>query len=118
FLLALLAWLDASGLVAVWHVLAVAALFSLTTGIDWPVRVSIYPLLVDRPAFMSAVALNSFIWQASRMAIPAAGGLLIAVLDTWIVFALGSIGFLVMFSVIVTIPLVHQPGTPGSAWHQ
>lgn len=117
-LLALLAWLDVSGQVAVWHVLCVAALFSLTTGIDWPVRVSIYPELVDRPAFMSAVALNSFIWQASRMAIPAAGGLLIAALDTWVVFALGAAGFLVMFCVIVTIPLVHRPGAHGSAWSQ
>jgi MFS family permease len=45
-LLALLAWLDLTGQVAVWHVLAIAALFSLTTGLDWPVRVSLYPELV------------------------------------------------------------------------
>jgi MFS family permease len=117
-LLALLAWLDVTGQVQVWQVLAIAALFSLTTGLDWPVRVSLYPQLVDRAAFMSAVALNSFIWQASRMAIPAAGGLIIAAFDTWVVFALGSLGFLVMFAVILTIPI--QPAAPisGSAWEQ
>lgn len=117
-LLGVLAWLDFSGHVVVWHVLAVAAMFSLITGIDWPVRVSLYPQLVDRPAFMSAVALNSFIWQASRMAMPAAGGLLIAATDTWVVFALGACGFLVMFSVMFRMTVA--PGTPpdGSALEQ
>jgi len=111
-LLAVLAWLDFSGRVVVWHVLTIAALFSLTTGIDWPARSSIYPKLVDRPAFMSAVALNSFIWQASRMAMPALGGLLIAATDTWVVFALGAAGFLVMFSVVTTLP--GQPSEPAT----
>jgi predicted MFS family arabinose efflux permease len=117
-LLAVLAWLDLSGRVAVWHVLAIAALFSLITGIDWPARASMYPRLIDRPAFMSAVALNSFIWQASRMAIPALGGLLIAATDTWLVFALGAAGFLVMFAVAWSLPA--QPSEPvaASPWHQ
>jgi MFS family permease len=99
-LLGTLAWLDYSELVRVWHVLTIAAAVSLITGLDWPVRVSIYPQLVDRSAFMSAVALNSFIWQATRMAIPAVGGIIIAVSDTWLVFAMGAAGFLVMLIVI------------------
>ena len=115
---ALLAFLDASGLVAVWHVLAVAALFSLITGLDWPVRVSLYPRLVDRGAFMSAVALNSFIWQASRMAIPAAGGLIIGVTDTAVVFTLAASGFFVMFAVMLVMPLEREPSQGGSAWGQ
>lgn len=117
-LLLLLAWLDASGLVVVWHVLAIAALISMITGLDWPVRVSLYPQLVDRAAFMSAVALNSFIWQASRMAIPAAGGIIIAVFDTAAVFALGALGFLVMLAVIASIPLERTPPAAGSPWAQ
>jgi MFS family permease len=117
-LLTTLAWLDLSGRVAVWHVLTVAALFSLTTGLDWPVRVSLYPQLVDRSAFMSAVALNSFIWQATRMAIPAAGGLLIAATDTWLVFALGALGFFVMFLVIRSIPIRPVAPATESPWQQ
>ena len=114
-LLAVLAWLDWQGSIAVWHVLTAAALFSLITGIDWPARVSLYPRLIDRSAFMSAVALNSFVWQVSRLAIPAAGGLLIAATGTATVFALGSLGFIAMFWVVTTLPA--QPGnaTPGSA---
>jgi MFS family permease len=117
-LLALLAWLDFSGQVAVWHVLTIAALFSLITGLDWPVRVSLYPELVDRSAFMSAVALNSFIWQATRMALPAIGGLLIATTDTSVVFALGALGFFVMFVVIGAMPLARVRSAGGSAWQQ
>ena len=113
--LSLLAWLDYSGIVAVWHVLTITALVSLISGLDWPVRVSIYPQLVDRSAFMSAVALNSFIWQATRMAMPAFGGLLIfAVRDTWPVFALGAVGFFVMFWVISGIR-VKQPLVSGQS---
>ncbi|MFU8813728.1 MAG: MFS transporter [Pseudomonadales bacterium] len=117
-LLALLAWLDATDRVAVWHVLTIAALFSLISGLDWPVRVSLYPELVSRSAFMSAVALNSFIWQATRMALPAVGGLLIAATDTSVVFALGALGFFVMFAVISTIPIVKAQTAAGSAWDQ
>ena len=117
-LLATLAWLDATDRVAVWHVLTVAALVSLITGLDWPVRVSLYPQLIERSAFMSAVALNSFIWQATRMAVPAAGGVVIAATDTWVVFAAGAAGFLVMFAVITSIPIRHTPAEPGSPWQQ
>lgn len=117
-LLGLLAWLDASGHVAVWHVLLIAGLFSLTNGLDWPVRVSLYPELIDRSAFLSAVALNSFIWQATRMAVPAMGGVLIAVVDTWLIFVLSAVGFFVMFLVIASIPLTRGPPAQGSAWQQ
>lgn len=117
-LLALLAWLDASGRVAVWHVLAIAALISTITGLDWPVRVSLYPQLIERPAFMSAVALNSFIWQATRMAIPAVGGVVIAATDTAMVFAIGALGFLTMFVVMTSIPIAPSLSAGGSAWSQ
>jgi MFS family permease len=118
-LLSLLAWLDYSDQVAVWHVLGIAALVSLITGLDWPARVSFYPLLVERSAFMSAVALNSFIWQATRMAIPAAGGLIIALAEgTWLVFALGALGFGTMFAVISSIRVAAVQPVSQSALEQ
>jgi MFS family permease len=114
-LLLVLAWLDFSGEVEVWQVITIAALFSMITGLDWPARVSIYPHLIERHAFMSAVALNSFIWQSTRMAMPALGGLLIYVADTWLIFTLGAAGFFTMFAVISTLhvklpePTEHSP---------
>lgn len=103
--LSILTVLDATNVVKVWHVYTIAAMTSLVTGIDWPVRASIYPLLVKRPAYLSAVALNSFIWQSSRATIPAIGGALLYFGGTASVFALGALGFFTMFLVVLTIPL-------------
>ena len=107
-LLATLAWLDWSGQVQAWHVLLIAGLVSATTGFDWPTRVAIFPHLVDRAAMMSAVAMNSFVWQVTRMAVPALGGILMYFGGTWVIFAIAAMGFFVMFLVIssihVTVP--------------
>lgn len=112
-LLILLAALDFSGAVQVWHVLAVAAGISLITGLDWPVRVAIFPQLVERRAFVSAVALNSFVWQVTRMAMPALGGLVLAASDTWVIFALGAAGFATMFFTMLSLEVADtaQPAT-------
>lgn len=107
-LLALLAVLDGLDSISLSQVLTIVASISLITGLDWPARVSIYPLLVDREAFMNAAALNAVIWQSTRMAMPALGGVLIAIGGTWLLFALGAVGYLVMFVVISGIR-VHVP---------
>ena len=108
-LLGLLAWLDFSGAVQVWHVLAIAAGVALVQGVDWPARVSVFPALVEREFMMSAVALNSVIWQLTRMAMPALGGVLMVLTDTWLLFLLGALGALVMFAALLTLPM-HVPG--------
>ena len=118
-LLISLAVLDASALVRPWHVILVAGLISFTSGFDWPTRQAILPALIDRQDMMSAVALNSIIWQSCRMVMPAIGGIIIALVDTWLVFLLCSIGFLIMFAVIaglkVSLPAL---AISNSATHQ
>ncbi|MFT7686504.1 MAG: MFS family permease [Candidatus Azotimanducaceae bacterium] len=105
FLLALLAILDASSQITPWGVIAIAGLISIITGFDWPTRTAIFPSLIKKEDMMSAVALNSIIWQSSRMVMPMFGGILIALVDTWLVFALCSLGFLAMFFVIAGLNL-------------
>jgi len=118
-LLIVLTLLDLTGLVTVWHVLTIAALISLVSGLDWPARASIFPLLLDRHAYLSGVALNAFIWQATRMAIPAAGGLLIAVAgNTWPVFAAAAVGFSVMVAVLLGIRVTVPPPAQTSPLEQ
>ncbi|MEJ2087270.1 MAG: MFS transporter [Gammaproteobacteria bacterium] len=118
-LLLILTILDLTGAVTVWHVLVIAAISSLVNGLDWPARASIFPLLLDRHAYLSAAALNAFIWQVTRMAIPAAGGVVIAVAnDTWPVFAAGAVGFLVMFLVLKTIHVRVPPPVDSSPLEQ
>ncbi|XOV88161.1 MAG: MFS transporter [Pseudomonadota bacterium] len=100
-----LAGLDATEQVTAWHVILIAGVVSFTSGFDWPTRQSIFPTLIERDDMMSAVALNSIIWQSSRMIMPALGGLLIAVTDTWVVFVLCAAGFLTMFFVVAGLKL-------------
>ena len=99
-LLALLDWLET---VAVWHVIAVTGSISVITGFDWPARQAIFPALIEREDMMSAVALTTIIWQATRMTMPALGGIVIALGDTWMLFVLCSLGFLLMFFVMLTL---------------
>ncbi len=113
-MLALLAYLDWRETITLWQVLAIAGVVSLITGIDWPVRVAIYPHLVGREHLMNAVALNAFIWQATRMALPAVGGIVIAIGDTWMLFAAGAVGFFVMYLVMTGIHVhVHAMTVEG-----
>ncbi len=82
--------------VEVWHVLFIAALSSILNGFDWPTRVAIFPQLVNRDQYLSAVALNSFIWQVMRMAIPAIAGFLLYYTDSSVIFGLATAGYLAM----------------------
>jgi MFS family permease len=113
-LLFLLAALDASGVVRVWHVMAIAAASSVIAGIEWPTRQALFPHLIQRAGLLSAVALNSVLWQSTRMVMPALGGVLIAMTSTGFLFALSAVGFLVMFAVMLAIPLA-LPGTAGGS---
>ena len=117
-LLFLLAALDATGQVRVWHVMTIAALSSVISGVEWPTRQALFPHLIERPGLLSAVALNSVLWQSTRMIMPALGGVLIAITSTAFLFMLSGFGFVVMFFVMLAIPLA-LPGTRGgSTLHQ
>ncbi|MFT5101065.1 MAG: MFS family permease [Planctomycetaceae bacterium] len=118
-LMLFLAWLDGMSLVAPWHIILIAGLVSFISGFDWPTRQAIFPTLIHKQDMMSAVALNSIIWQSSRMIMPALGGVLIAVADTWLVFALCGCGFVTMFCVVATLPVDGTPDRrPGSPIQQ
>ena len=111
-LLALLALLDGSQVVAVWHVLAVAAGVALIVGFDFPTRQAFFPTLIRREHMMSAVAVNSMLWQCSRMVLPALGGVIIAIADTWVVFAAAAAGFFTMSRVMASFAPAVAPDLP------
>ena len=116
-LLVLLAVLDGSGVVAVWHVLAIAAAIALVAGLDFPSRQAFFPSLLPREHMMSAVALNSMLWQGSRIVLPGLGGVLIALTDTWAVFAAGALGFLAMARVMAGIAPTPAADLPLAVGH-
>ena len=117
-LLLILAVLDATELVRVWHVLLIAALLGLVQGFDFPSRSSIFPALIEPKQMMSAVALNSILWQGSRMIFPAIGGLLIALTDTSLIFTICGIGFITMVMVLFSIELEQIIQDKTNLWHE
>ena len=108
-LLFTLAVLDFTGVVEVWHVWTIAGLCAVISGIEWPTRQAYFPHLIERGALMSAVTLNAFVWQVTRMVIPALGGLLIAYVATWFLFVLSGFGIVTMFLVMWWIPVRTTP---------
>jgi len=112
--LVLLACLDVLDSISVAQIWLVAAAISTVSGIDWPTRQAFFPHLIDRDALLSAVALNSVLWQLTRMVVPAVAGLLIALYDTALIFALAAMGYGVMLAVLLQIRL-RLPGTQGTS---
>ena len=120
-LLVLLAALDGAGVVAVWHVLAIAGAIALIAGLDFPSRQAFFPSLIPREHLMSAVALNSMLWQGSRIVLPGLGGVVIALADTWAVFAAGAVGFMAMARVMASFaptPAADAPLAVGGSGRQ
>ena len=112
-LLALLAALDGSGTVAVWHVLVIAGAIAFITGFDFPARMAFFPSLIGRDHMMSAVALNAMLWQGTRMFLPGIGGIVIALSDTWVVFAIGAVGFASMSGVMASFAPAEESQAPS-----
>ena len=117
-LLLVLAALDFTGVVEVWHVIVIAALIGLTSGFDWPARQAFFPSLIDRKHMMSAVALNSVLWQGTRMVVPAIGGIVIAVSSTAVIFLAAAAGFFTMFLVLASFDVIHRVTERGNSLHQ
>jgi MFS family permease len=79
FLLAMLTLLH---VVKVWHVIVIAVFAGAVNAFNQPARMSLFPTLVPRKALTSAVALNSSVWQATRIVSPAIAGQLIVYFGT------------------------------------
>ena len=100
FVLATLTLLEA---VQVWHIVVIAFCAGAVESFDQPARQSLYPHLIDRKIMGSAVALNSCIWQGTRIIIPAVAGCIIAWAGTAAAFYLGGLGFLTMATMIYSL---------------
>ena len=117
-LLLVQAFLDYSGVVEVWHVLVLGCVIGIVTGFEWPVRQALFAKLITPDQMMSAVSLNSILWQGSRMILPALAGVLIAAAGTSVVFALGALGFVGMFFTLVGMQVERQAAATGGTGQQ
>jgi MFS family permease len=97
--------LTVTGLVAYWQVLLLAGLLGLATAVDTPTRQSFVVEMVGPADLPNAVGINSTIFNAARIAGPAAAGGLIAAVGTgWAFMVNGVSSAAVVAGLIVMRP--------------
>ncbi len=99
----ILAVLTVTGLVQVWMILVLAILLGCANAVDMPVRHSFAIELVGREDVGNAVALNSAMFNGSRIVGPALAGLTIGAFGVAVAFAINAVSFL---AVIVALLLL------------
>jgi MFS family permease len=85
--------LVATGTVQVWHVYLLAILLGLVNAVDMPVRQSFVVEMVGRAFVGNAVALNSVVFNASRIVGPAIAGIVIGTLGMATCFLINGASF-------------------------
>ncbi len=100
-----LAVLVATGAVALWHVLALAAGLGSVSAIDAPARQAFVSEMVGRDLLPNAVGLNSAIFNGARLIGPAIAGLLIGASggDTAPAFAVNAASFAVTIGALLAM---------------
>lgn len=87
-----------TGVVQPWHVYVIAFLAGLVQVLDAPARQQLTFRMVGRGELQNAVALNSSVFNASRIYGPALAGILIAVFGAGICFTINAVSFLAVLA--------------------
>ncbi|HEY6470249.1 MAG TPA: MFS transporter [Candidatus Dormibacteraeota bacterium] len=96
----LLAVLTLTGHATVWEVYVIAAITGTITVLDNPVRQAFTIQMVGRDELPNAVALNSSLFNASRIVGPAIAGGLIAVAGVGICFLINALSYLAVLAAL------------------
>jgi len=103
-----LAALTLTGVVAVWHIFALAALLGLTNAFDIPARQSFIVEMVGREDLINAIALNSSMVNGARVVGPAVAGLVVAAVGEGWCFLLNGLSYVAVISAL----LMMRPDPP------
>jgi MFS family permease len=101
-----LAALTLTGAVRVWHIFVLSALLGAVNAFDIPARQSFIVEMVGKQDLMNAIALNSSMFNASRVLGPAIAGILVASIgEGWCFFA-NAVSYI---AVIIGLLLMQVP---------
>lgn len=93
-----------TGMVQVWHLVALSLFLGTITAFETPARQSFLIDLVDSPANLSnAIALNSSMINAARLIGPSLAGILISTAGEGICFVLNAASYLPIVAVLLAI---------------
>jgi MFS family permease len=101
-----LAWLAFSGHVTVGHVLALQVAQGVINALDTPARQAfVVEMVEDRADLPNAIALNSSLFNGSRLVGPAVGGALIAAAGEGWCFALDAVSYVAVIGSLLAMRL-------------
>jgi MFS family permease len=111
-----LAALTLSHTVHIWHIFVLSALLGVVNAFDIPARQSFIVDMVGRADLMIAIALNSSMFNASRVVGPAVAGILVAAIgEGWCFFANGISYIAVIVGLLLMRVAPHRPVTGGGS---
>ena len=108
-IIGLLALLVATGQVQLWQIYAAAIALGVVSAVDMPARQSFVVDLVGKDDLMNAIALNSALFNTTRVAGPALAGVLLATLGPAICFVLNAVSYI---PVIAGLSVMRTDGKP------
>jgi len=112
-----LAALTLSGRVQVWHILALAVLLGAINAFDMPGRQSLLIQMTSKDDLLSAISINSAVFNAARSLGPGVAGLLVAWLGEGWCFFLNGVSFLAVIGSLLAMRLApFQPKVDDSPW--
>ena len=113
----LLAALVFAGVVRVGHIMAIATLYGIINAFDIPGRHTLYGDIVGRDDLISAVALNSVSFNATRIIGPAIAGIVLGVAGAGVCFLVNGISYAaVLWGLFaMDVPSRRSPASSASA---
>ncbi|HLH22549.1 MAG TPA: MFS transporter [Chloroflexota bacterium] len=104
-----LAVLVATGAVTVPHVFVYSLLQAIVNGLTTPARQALVPRLVPREGLVSAVALNSSVWQGGAVVGPTLAGVVLAAFGTVWNFYINVLSDVVCLGAMLLMRLPREP---------
>ena len=114
-----LAALTLSEKVQIWHIFTLSALLGVVNAFDIPARQSFIVDMVGKPDLMNAIALNSSMFNASRVVGPAIAGILVASIGEGWCFFVNAVSYVAVLAGLFLMNVqrherVNEPGSPLS----
>jgi MFS family permease len=112
---AILAVLVVTGQAQLWHIYAAAIALGIVSAVDMPARQAFVVDLVGTDDLMNAIALNSALFNTTRIAGPALAGLLLAAFGPAVCFALNAVSYLPVVAGLGVMRTLGRPQGDGGA---
>jgi MFS family permease len=110
-----LAGLTLTHTVQIWHVFALSALLGVVNAFDIPARQAFLGDMVGRTDLINAIALNSAMFNASRVVGPAVAGVLVATIGEGWCFFVNAVSYIAVIAGLVAMRVTRHERTGSNS---